>query len=359
MSNITAEQAAADLRLAYLRRDEPSVMKLGNRLTALVARLLADQDTEVLDRLVQALGPLIQAADARGTEKPGTQWRRLAQLASMLRDHPQELEIQRWLHRDSVNGQLLRFIRKEPGITVKVLAKRADDRKINQVSNALRRLEAAGYIMRVSHGRFSHLYLSPLAERKLAAYDGRHQRLINEYREAGSLDTPLQEPVFSPPPTRAREVPNVQRGPAASEPIAGASRVMHSNKIQGSFVSSFLANVAANALATRFDAFYTLKKLDGQPETGGRRLKTRPRTELPAKPTRDPALGTVHSKPIFGTVILGHQPNLMRVIEAPGATAVGDVFEMVALKRTTNLAGAASSPSPGKEIIGRGRVVHG
>lgn len=214
MSNVTAEQAAAELRLAYMRRNESDVTKLGNRLTTLVARLLADQKPEPLDRLIHALGPLIQAADARGTEKPGNQWRRLSQLATMLRDHPQELEVRRWLHRDSVNGQLLRLIRDEPGITVKVLAERADHRKVNQVSNALGRLEEAGYITRVSDGRFAHLYLTPLAERKLKAYYGEQLALVEEYVATGSVETPSKEPVFSSPQREAAHAQKVQWNPS-------------------------------------------------------------------------------------------------------------------------------------------------
>lgn len=185
MNATVTEQAATELRRAYLRRDPEKVEELSRKLTSLAAKEFSRHRPETLDRLINALGPVIQAADARGEEPPGTQWRRLSQIARLLRDYPQELEVQRWLDPKSVHGLLLRVIRNQPGITVTELAKRAGDRKLNHISNALSRLEKAGYVTGASSGRFRHLYLSPMAKKKLEQYEGALAELIHEHPVAG------------------------------------------------------------------------------------------------------------------------------------------------------------------------------
>lgn len=159
------EQRAQALRLALIDNDPAAAVELERWLMGEAAAGLLYQDADTLMALRAAVADLAPVADLYGHGRKGDRWRAVWELLHAISETFRPLEQVRLARPKTFPGQLLRLIIEDPGVTPGDLAERTD-RKLNQVSNALRKLLDQGLVYRVPQGNTAR-YFADAAAREL------------------------------------------------------------------------------------------------------------------------------------------------------------------------------------------------
>jgi hypothetical protein len=163
----TLKQHGDNYKQALQAQDAEALLREKNWLTTAAASALLEQDAEAM-RQVRAcfadLGALADRFDSTG--KPGDRWRALGDVLTLALQSGKPLEQLRLVLPNSVGGLLMKHIQKEPGITPSALALRTG-KQANHISNALKKLDAAGLLHTITRGKSKTLFLSVLGKQAL------------------------------------------------------------------------------------------------------------------------------------------------------------------------------------------------
>ena len=180
------------LRQALLGGDSEVVEKPQAWLMGEVASALQAQDRATMMELRGHLANLIPLADHHGSGKPGDRWRAVWELLQACSASHQPLEQYRLAEPARLSGLLLKHIKQQPGITPSELGD-ALGKKLNQISNELKRLREEGLVHQVPQGAKRQYFLTTAARTllegqspvRLASQGPREFRHLREDRIAG------------------------------------------------------------------------------------------------------------------------------------------------------------------------------